>query len=225
MRHQDLHATALSSIRVFVEEQDRQVFGRAAAIGAIDLTNEVLLPVLAAQVGAVDELLTAFAERLLGFGPGPKSPSVVPRRQPRLGTFVQALLRPPQIRDGLGQELDDPEWEEPPIDPVAFTAELWGITDEILRDLDSPMRLSALLTTAQQRHGFDAADLVRLRALLATAPDLDAVRPGGLPVLAAAGDGQTFDGGSFSGDDLVVGALSADDAGYAAMMSGRSKPS
>ncbi len=225
MRHQDLHATALSSIRVFVEEQDRQVFGRAAAIGAIDLTNEVLLPVLAAQVGAVDELLAAFAERLLGFGPGPKSPSVVPRRQPRLGTFVQALLRPPQVRDGLGQELDDPEWEEAPVDPVAFTAELWGITDEILRDLDSPMRLSALLTTAEQRHGFDAADLVRLRALIATAPDLDAVRPGGGPVLAAAGDGRTFDAGSFSGDDLVVGALSADEAGYAAMMSGRSKPS
>jgi len=215
MRHQELHATVLSAVRVYVEEQDRQVFGRAAMIGAIDLTNEALVPVLAAPVGAVGDLLAAFAERLLGFGPGPRSSSIVPRRQPSLGTFLQALLRPPQTREDLGLEMDEPEWEAPADDPVAFTAELWALADEILGDLDPPVRLSALLAAAAQHHGFDAADLVRLRTLVATAPDLDAVRPGAPAVLAAAGDGQTFQSESFAGDDLVVGVLTADEAGYA----------
>jgi len=221
MRHQELHATALSAIRVYVEEQDRQVFGRAAMIGAIDLTNEAFIPVLTAPVGAVGDLLATFTERLLGFGPGPRSSSVVPRRQPRFGTFMQALLRPPQTREELGPELGDPEWESPREDPVAFTAELWALADKVLGDLDAPLRLSALLAAAEQRHGFDTADLVRLRALIATAPDLDAVRPGTPAVLAAAGDGQTFQSRSFAGDDLVVGALTADEVGYAATILAR----
>jgi hypothetical protein len=216
MRHQELHATALAAIRVYVEEQDRQVFGRAAMIGAIDLTNEALLPVLAAPVGAIGDLLASFAERLLGFGPGPRSASVVPRRQPRFGTFLVALLRPHQVREDLGPELDEPEWEGPAHDPLSFTAEIWALADEILGELDPPVRLSALLDAAEQRHGFDAADLVRLRTLVATAPDLDAVRPGAPAVIAAAADGRSFHSESFTGDDLVVGSLTADDARYAA---------
>jgi len=223
MRHQELHATALSAIRVYVEEQDRQVFGRAAMIGTIDLTDEALIPVLAAPVGAGGDMLAAFAERLLGFGPGPRSASIVPRRQPRFGTFMLALLRPPQTREQLGPELDEPEWEAPPEDPIAFTAELWALADKILGVLDPPPRLSALLAAAEQHHGFDAADLVRLRTLLATAPDLDAVRPRAPAVLAAAGDGRTFRSASFAGDDLLVGALSADEAGYAATILARGR--
>ncbi|MBV8138359.1 MAG: hypothetical protein JO121_22430 [Deltaproteobacteria bacterium] len=223
MRHQELHATALSAIRVYVEEQDRQVFGRAATIGAIDLTIEALVPILTAPLGAVGDLLAAFAERLLGFGPGPRSASIVPRRQPRVGAFIQALLRPPQTREELGPELDELEWEAPPEDPIAFTAELWALADEMLENLNPPLRLSALLAAAEKRHGFDAADLVRLRTLIATAPDLDAVRPGAPGVLAAAGDGQTFQSASFVGDDLVVGALTADEAGYAATIIAQGK--
>jgi hypothetical protein len=223
MRHQELHATALSAIRVYVEEQDRQVFGRAARIGAIDLTTDALVPILTAPVGAVADLLAAFAERLLGFGPGPRSDSIIPRRQPRVGTFIQTLLRPPQTREELGPELDELEWEAPPEDPVALTAELWALADEILGDLNPPPRLSTLLAAAEKRHGFDAADLVRLRTLVATAPDLDAVRPGAPAVLAAAGDGQTFQSASFVGDDLVVGALTADEAGYSATILARGK--
>ena len=216
MRHQELHATALVAVRVYIEEQDRQVFGRAATIGAIDLTTEALIPVLAAPLSAAGELLSRFAERLLGFGPGPRASSVVPRLQPRLGTFLQALLRPPHMRDDLGPELDEPEWESPPDDPEAFTAELWAASDEVLANLDPPIRLSALLAAAEQHHSFDVADLVRLRTLVATAPDLAAVRPGAEPVLAAAGDGQSFQSVSFAGDDLIVGWLVADETAYAA---------
>lgn len=225
-RHQELHASALSAIRVFVEEQDRQVFGRAAIIGAIDLTNEALLPILAAPVGAIGDLLSSFAERLLGFGPGPRSSAVVPRRQPRLGTFIQSMLRPRQARDDFGPELDEPQWEAPPEDPVAFTAELWSAADEMLGELDPPVRLSTLLAAAEQRHGFDAADLIRLRTLVATAPDLDAVRPGAPAVLAAAGDTRSFGSASFAGDDLLVGNLTADERSYAAtvLTSGEEAP-
>jgi hypothetical protein len=223
IRHQELHATALSAVRVYVEEQDRQVFGRAATIGAIDLTNEALLPVLAARVGVVGNILAAFAEHLLGFGPGPRSSSIVPRRQPRFGLFIQALLRPPPTREELGPEMDEPEWEVPPEDPIAFTAELWMMADEILGDLDPPVRLSELLAAAEQRHGFGTADLVRLRTLIATAPDLDAVRPGAQAVLAAAGDGKTFHSRSFAGDDLLVGSLTVDDADYGATIVDRGR--
>jgi len=222
MRHQELHAMTLSAVRVYVEEQDRQVFGRAATIGAIDLTNEALLPMLAAPVGVVGDVLAAFAERLLGFGPG-RGASIVPRRQPRFGTFIHALLRPPLTREELGPELDEPEWEAPAEDPIAFTAELWTLADEILGELDPPSRLSALLAAAEERHGFDAADLVRLRTLVATAPDLDAVRPRAPAVLAAASDGRMFQSASFTGDDLLVGALTADEADYAATILSRGK--
>src|SRR5262249_56155517 len=98
MRHQELHAIVLAAVRVYVEEQDRQVFGRAAAIGAIDLTNEAILPILSAPVGEITDLLPTFPHRLLAFGPGPRSVSVVPTRQPRLGLLLQALLRPPPVR-------------------------------------------------------------------------------------------------------------------------------
>lgn len=216
IRHQDLHATILSAIRVFIEEQDRQVFGRMAVLGSIDLTSEVLLPILGSRVGAIDNLLTTFAERLLGFGPGPRSASIVPRRQPRIGAFVQALLKPPQTREELGATLDEVEWEAPPDDALAFKQEAWNVTDAVLMDVDPPARLSALLADVESRHGFDAADLLRLRTLAATAPDLDAVRPGARPVLAAAGDGLKFGSDSFAGDDLIVGELTADESGYRA---------
>lgn len=215
-RHQELHAVTLGAIRVFVEEQDRQVFGRAAAIGAIDLTDEALLPVLAAPVGRVGDLLISFAERLLGFGPGPQSPSVVPRLQPRVGPFLISLLRPRPPRDTLGDEIEDQEWDEPPVDPFAFSGETWSAADDALVDLDPPVRLSTLLGVTEGAAGVHAADLVRLRALVATAPDLDGVRPGAEPVVAAARDGRSFRSGSFAGDDLLVGLLAADETGYAA---------
>jgi hypothetical protein len=83
--------------------------------------------------------------------------------------------------------------------------------------------LSALLAAAEQRHGFDAADLVPVRTLVATAPDLNAVRPRAPAVLAAAGDRQTFQSASFAEDDFVVGTLTADEAGYAATILARGK--
>ena len=149
VRHQELHAMTLAATRVYVEEQDRQVFGRAAAIGAIDLTEEALLPVLAAPVGRVSDLLASIAERLLGFGPGPRSESVVPRLQPRFGTFVLALLRPPPVRDPLGGQVEEPEWEEPAVDPFAFTVEEWTASDGLFGELDPPVRLSTLLAAAE----------------------------------------------------------------------------
>lgn len=228
-RHQELHAVTLGAIRVFVEEQDRQVYGRAAAIGAIDLTDEALLPVLAAPVGQVAGIITAFAERLLGFGPGPASSSVTPRLQPHIGQFLVALLRPRPPRDMLGDEVGEPEWAEPPIDPFAFSSEAWAAADEALAELDPPVRLSTLLSAAECDGGIETADLVRLRALVATAPDLEGVRPGVAPVLAASRDGRMFDGTTYAGDDLLVGLLAADEAGYASMVStdgadGNSRP-
>lgn len=214
-RHQELHATALTAIAVYVEEQDRQVFGRAAVVGAIDLTEEAFTPILAAPTGVVGGLLTSFAEALLGFGPGPSSASVVPK-QPRFGLFLLALLRPPQPRELLGSEVGEPDWADPLPDPFEFTPDAWSASDDVLAGVDPPARLSSLLAAAEQAAGFDAADLLRLRALVSTAPDLDGVRPGGSPVTAAADDGRSFRTHRFAGADLLIGNLLADEAAYAA---------
>ena len=219
IRHQELHATALAAVRVYVQEQDRQVFGRAAVIGAVDLTEEVFLPVLGASVQSVADILTTFAERVLGFGPGAKSRSLVPVRQPRFGLLVLALLRPPMPRDTFGGEVDDPEWDAQWVDPFAFSNDAWAAADAVLDQLEAPTRLSVLLEAAGNTHGFDVADLLRLRALVATAPDLEAVRPGAPPVLAAVGDGVPFTCRWFEGSDLLIGMLTADDVAYNGTMS------
>jgi hypothetical protein len=216
LRHEELHTIVMAATRVYVDEQDRQVFGRAAAIGAIDLTEEALLPVLASPVRDVAALLARFAERLLGFGPGPTSKAVVPRLQPRLGLFLLALVRPPVSRETLGEELVDHEWAEPPVDPFAFTPDAWAAADTVLATCDPPVRLSTLLVETEETHGFDVADLVRLQALLATSPDLEAVRPRAPAVLAAASDDETFRSASFVGTDLLVGTLTANEDSYRA---------
>lgn len=210
-RHVELHAITLKAIKAFVEEQDRQVFGRAATFGAIDLTEEALRPVLAASIGEVDTLLARFAERLLGFPPGARSKAVRPL-QPRMGPFLQALLRPPQVRDHLGQEIDSPDWDEAPVDPFAFSFEAWAVTDDVLDHLEPPRRLSGLLAAVEAAHGFEAADLLRLQALIATAPELETGRPESAPVLVAGNDGTSFSSPSFQGVDLLVGTLWIDEA-------------
>jgi hypothetical protein len=215
-RHQQLHTSVLEAIRTFAEEQDRQVFGRTASLDLVDLTDEVLTMVLRAPIGATGDALAAFAERLLLFGPGPQSPSLTPRLQPRLGSFIMGLLRPPPPRELLGGEIAEPEWAETPVDEFSFPKETWDTTDAVL-DLTEPVRLSSLLALAEAAGGFDAADLVRLRALAATSPDLDAVRPSSTRVLAAGHDGRKFRSGSFLGDDLLVGTIEADPAGFAAL--------
>ena len=73
MRHRELHATAPYAIRVYVEEQD---LGCAATNGA---------------AGPVGDMLAAFAQRLLGFGPPQKLYRSA--SQTRFGTFVQLLPR------------------------------------------------------------------------------------------------------------------------------------
>lgn len=206
-RHQELHTITLQAIKVFVEEQDRQVFGRAAIVGAVDITDELLLPVLGLPIAHAEPLVFQFAERMLGFGPGPRSESVVPRLQPRLGTFLLQLLRPPQPRDAFGDPVEEVEWEEPVVDPQAFTAEAWTAADGVIDALEVPERLDMLLARTEEAHGFDVADLLRLRAMAATAPDLDSVRPGAAPVLAAAADGAAFESASFRGANLLCGLL------------------
>lgn len=221
-RHQVLHTKILEATRTFTEEQDRQVFGRLPVMGRIDLTDEVLTPVMRSPAGRVTTLLTTFAEALLLFGPGPQAKSLTPVIQPRLGSFIAALLRKPPPREVLGDELEEVEWAEPAADPLAFDQEAWAAAEAAMA-FEGNEHLSVLLDRAFAAGGRDAADLVRLRALLATAPDLDAVRPGTVGVLAAGRDGRAFAAAGFTGDDLLVGHLEADPAGFAAMLAERAQ--
>ena len=221
-RHQVLHTRILEATRTFTEEQDRQVFGRMPVIGRIDLTDEVLTPVMRAPAAVAEDVLARFAERLLLFGPGPAATSLTPVIQPRLGSFMASLLRKPPPRESLGDEIDEPDWEEPLVDELTFAPETWVAADTVLAFAGNA-RVSELVERALATGGPEVADLVRLRAMLATAPDLDAVRPGAAPVMAAARDGTIFSAAGFAGDDLLVGHVEADAASFAAMLTERAQ--
>ncbi|MBI2773068.1 MAG: hypothetical protein HYX56_01050 [Chloroflexi bacterium] len=201
-RHSELHRVTLEAARVYIEERDRQTFGRVSAIRGVDLTDELLLPALASPIDRVEPVIAAVASRLIGMGPG-SGQKVTPWRQLSLTWFVRDLLHEVQHREELGEPVTDPAWEEPAPDPLEFDEHTRGSVGELLDALTTPQRLSRLLVTALER-GFNTADLLRLRALVATAPEILATDPE-QRLLIAAPIAASFRLDGFAGDDLLVG--------------------
>lgn len=205
-RHNQLHLQLMEADRAFFEEQDRQAFAWVRSTrDARDITDELLLPLLEATVADGSPLVRAFAERSW-----PPRPPVVAR----LGAAIALLLRPPIERELLGEALEDVEYDEPLIDPRLFDDEAWAAAESVLDGLipeNEPVRLSDLVQRARLAGGDSAADLLRLRAMTALAPQFDLIAPGRPSVLAAGIDGVRLPDGSLWGDDLLVGRLAPDE--------------
>jgi hypothetical protein len=205
-RHNKLHVQLMQAERAFFEEQDRQAFAWVRATrGTREITDELLVPLLEMTIGEGMQLLVRFAERAWP----PQAPVVS-----RLGAAIALLLRPPQEREILGEELEEVEYDEPVTDPRVFDDATWTAAERVLEALDpgsEPVRLSQLINRARTVGGDLAAELIRLRVMTAVAPVFDQLVPGGPSILAAGVDGVPLPDGPLCGDDLLVGRLAPDD--------------
>jgi hypothetical protein len=200
-RHMNLHARLMEADRTFFEEHDRQALVSVLSLRAVDMTDELLLPILAAPIGQASAVVQTFAERVWGI------------RRPRVGRYgllITALLRPPLLSDGKGAFVPELEWDERD-ELQAFSQEAAAAVEEVLATAaEDPQRLSALLREARRAGGPDAADYLRLLALGATSPRLTSLQPDAPPLLAAADDGHELQDENFEGTDLLVGWLEPD---------------
>jgi hypothetical protein len=205
-RHSSLHVQLMEAERAFFEEQDRQAFACVRATrGTREITDELLVPLLEMTIDSATSHFIAFAERMW-----PPQPPVVAR----LGEAIALLLRPPQDRDILGEEIEEVEYDEPVTDPRVFDDAAWAVANGILESLDpddEPVRLSELIERARMVGGDLVAELIRLRVMTAVAPLFDQLLPGGPSILAAGVDGALLPDGPLWGDDLLVGRLAPDD--------------
>lgn len=196
-RHQELHHRLIGARRVFLDEQQRQLFAPARVLPLPDLEAEVLLPLLGetrdGALPSLDAFFTAAA--------GPRPPAVV-----RLSTLVAALLQPRREQAAEGVELVEPELEERDVRSTRFSPEARAAALAVLDGWRGSRRLSELLGEARPL-GPGAADLVALVALRWFAPEpaddeleeeLTSVR------LASLDDGTPLDDPGFGGADLLV---------------------
>ncbi len=201
-RHMVLQRKLMEARRVFLTEQERQVFAPPASVRLRDITGELLLPTLALSLTDAAPFAVRFFERVLGPRPG---------RIGRLTTMVAQLLAPPRERDELGAEVIAPELRE--LTPFeAFPEPVRAAATTILDEVGAqPTRLSALLTAALDDSPA-TAHLVALLALHAFSPAVEShLRVGDeSPLLVAWSDGTPLPPLLRSGDATAPG----DDAGF-----------
>jgi len=126
----------------------------------------------------------------------------------RYGAFIDRLLAAPVVGDGLGDAVPDPEWETAADDLRRFPINIVDCCEQLIKRLSVSCRLSELFITVREQLGPVAADYLRLRAVAATAPDLDQLRQiHAEPILAAADDGTVLSDSVYWGADLRVGLL------------------
>jgi hypothetical protein len=127
-RHSRLHVQLMEAERAFFEEQDRQGFAWVRATrGTREITDELLVPLLGMTVEEATPFLVGFAERNWP----PQAPVVA-----RLGAAIGLLLRPPQERDTLGEEIEEVEYDEPVTDPRVFDDATWEAAGRVVEALD-----------------------------------------------------------------------------------------
>ncbi len=201
-RHRDLHNRVLETTEAFFTEHARQAFQTRTALRAVDVYDELLVPSVAGTVGDVIAGIEAFASASWG---------IADLRLADMGRAFEMLLADPRIVEGLGEELPDDELDSED-DPRRYPETAWQATTEALDGLTVPTRLSALRTRLRVdgEAGAVAADLLSLRALQATDPDLQGLRRRARRIVAAADDGEPLADDDVEGADLLVGWLEPD---------------
>lgn len=197
-RHRALHSLIMRAEEEIPAEQIRQRFAPPAPIDAVEMSRDVLDPLLALPKVSAMDVASGFFERLAG-----------PRPAELMDLFhlFDALLAP---RRELAEEeltLREPDLEDPG-GGDAFGPDAAAAARALLESTRSrPARLSELLREARTTGAEDVVELVRLGVLWAFAPDAT-----GHPETDVVPDGMrsTRDGAElldpeFGGDDLLVG--------------------
>jgi hypothetical protein len=199
-RHRSLHSLIMRAEEEIPAEQVRQRFAPPAAIDAVSMSADVLHPLLALARPAALTVVTDFFVRLAG-----------PRPAELMDLFhlLDALLAPRREAAEEALALEELDLEEP--GPAGeFGAEVEAAARAVLDTArQRPVRVSEMLREARRSPGGDdAAQLVRLSALWAFAPDAsdpatsDVVPEG----MRSVRDGAELDDPDFAGDDLLVDA-------------------
>ena len=187
-RHLELHEQLLGARSEFLAAQDRQRFAPAARVRVVDLSEELLKPVLCLPAAIGEPAATTFLVAALG---------AVPPRLVRLTELVDALLQPRRaVEEDAGRD-DAPDLVALDGDPWRFAPQVWVAALDVLEPLgDAPARLSDLLADAR-RDSEEVAELVALTVLHAFAPE-------GAGELVASDDGVALEDPLFAGADLLV---------------------
>ena len=194
-RHTQLQARLQEAGRTFRAEQDRQQFSGHAQRAVVDLFGHLMVPTLGLPIAQAAEPVAAFFGGATG---------LAPPKLPRLIRLVEQLLRPPQDKKHLLDEVLEPELAPLP-DPDVFSDEQWRQARELLDLVELPRRLSGLLADARVLDP-DLPWLVALLALHAVSPAVGvAVRHGDGAVVLAVDDGTPLEDPEFGGSDLLVG--------------------
>lgn len=187
-RHLELHQQLLGARSEFLAAQDRQRFAPAAQARVVDLSEELLKPLLRLPAALGEPAATAFLVGALGS---------VPPRLARLTELVDALLQPRRTAEGTGGRDDAPDLVAVDADPWRFAPQVWVAALDVLEPLGAePVRLSDLLADAR-RVSEEVVELVALTVLHAFAPE-------GTGDLVASDDGAPLDDPVFAGADLLV---------------------
>jgi len=201
-RHRELHNRVLDASEAFFTEHARQAFQTRTAVRAVDLYDDVFLPVMRGMVVDVGGPIEAFASQSWGLDD---------LRVVDMAGMFESLLADPRVLDRLGEELPDDELDAED-DSGRYPEQAWELVNALLESVEAPVRLSDLLASARGAGAADewSADLLAAKALQATDPALEELRRRRRRVLAAADDGERLVDLEFDGPDLLVGWLEPD---------------
>ena len=188
LRHLELHALLLSARSTFLDEQERQRFAVPADVRAVELSKQLLGPLLEQP----RRVARPVAERFQRAAIGP-----VPPRPARLVDLLDLLLQPRHGGED-GWNTKEPELADLG-DDRRYSEAAWQAAAAVLTTVPpaSGIRLSQLLERARQSDAA-AAELVALAVLHAFAPE------GSHAGLRAIDDGHRLDDPQFGGSDLLV---------------------
>lgn len=199
-RHRELHSRVMEASETFFVEHARQAFQPTMSLQAVDLYERLFVPVMQGRIAAVRSAVEVFASGSWG---------VADLRIPSMERLLDILLADPRVVDELGDALPDDELDDAE-DPRRFPREAWEAAEDALAAIERPTRLSALLSHARAAGDSDVGELLGLLSLNAADPALADLRRLGVPVLAAANDGEQLDDLIYISADLLVGWLQPD---------------